>query len=124
MDFVIDFLYVGDGDAIVIWGRDPGNFDVVVFVDGGRSGFGKEIFEHYKVWIAPRLQERRAIGFVNSHPHKDHIDGLLELLEEMKGVITFGIYNDPVECITSEHKDRISEEKNGCKLYKTKSFGL
>ena len=107
MEFAIDFLYVGDGDAIVIWAREPNDFDIVFFVDGGNKGNGSKIIEHFNKWIKPYLQNKHAIGFVNSHPHEDHIDGLLEVLDGLKGSISFGIYNDPVECITSEHRDRI-----------------
>jgi beta-lactamase superfamily II metal-dependent hydrolase len=110
MDFVIDFLYVGDGDAIIIWARDQGNADWVFFVDGGNLGNGEKIISHYTTWIKPYLQTKRAVGFINSHPHEDHIDGLLEVLEKLTGEISFGIYNDPVECITAEHRDRIHRE--------------
>ena len=48
MDFVIDFVYVGDGDGIVIWGRNPNENDFVFFLDGGNKEFGIKIVEHYK----------------------------------------------------------------------------
>lgn len=107
MDFVIDFLYVADGDAIVIWARNPNDADFIFFVDGGNSGNGKSVIEHYNEWIKPHLQDKRAIGFINSHPHADHINGLIEIIEELGNEMSFAIYNDPVECITEEHKSRI-----------------
>lgn len=107
MDFVIDFLYVGDGDAIIIWGRNPNDADYVFFVDGGNAGDGKKVVQHYKDWIKPHLQNKRAIGFINSHPHADHINGLIEIIEAIGNEMSFAIYNDPVECITEEHKRRI-----------------
>lgn len=125
MDFVIDFLYVGDGDAIIIWARIPNNADYVFFVDGGNFGNGKKVVEHYNKWIKPHLQSQRAIGFINSHPHADHINGLLEIIGELGNEMSFGIYNDPVECITQEHKDRIhkayvrNEDPDITHLYET-----
>jgi beta-lactamase superfamily II metal-dependent hydrolase len=107
MEFVIDFLYVGDGDAIIIWARQTEQSDFVFFVDGGNSGNGKKVVDHYNQWIKPHLYQKRAIGFINTHPHEDHIDGLLEILNLLQGEISFGIYNDPVECIEAEHRDRI-----------------
>jgi hypothetical protein len=107
MDFVIDFFYAGDGDAIVIWGREPGNMDVVFFVDGGHRGNGQVLFQHYRDWIKPHLYTNRKIIVINSHPHEDHIDGLLELVNLMGEEIDQAIYNDPVECIGKEHKARI-----------------
>ena len=109
MDFVIDFLYVGDGDAIIIWARNPNVADYVFFVDGGNAGSGKKVVEHFKNWIKPHLQNKAVIGFINSHPHADHINGLIEIIEELGTEMSFGIYNDPVECITQEHKDRIHQ---------------
>jgi beta-lactamase superfamily II metal-dependent hydrolase len=107
MEFVIDFLYVGDGDAIVIWARSPNDADYVFFVDGGNIGDGEKVIQHYKTWIKPHLQNKRAIGFINTHPHADHINGLIEIIEGLGNEMSFGIYNDPVECITQEHKNRI-----------------
>ena len=107
MDFVIDFLYVGDGDAIIIWARNPGDTDFVFFIDGGNAGNGEKVVKHYRDWIKPHLQTKNLVGFINSHPHADHINGLLEIVETLKTELSFGIYNDPVECISEEHKDRI-----------------
>jgi beta-lactamase superfamily II metal-dependent hydrolase len=107
MDFVIDFVYVGDGDAIIIWAREPNKSDFVFFLDGGDAGNGQKVVDHYRKWIEPNLQSQRAIGFINSHPHEDHIDGLLEIVDKLGSTMSFAIYNDPVECITAEHKDRL-----------------
>lgn len=125
MDFVIDFLYVGDGDAIIIWARNPNDADYVFFLDGGNAGNGDKVVAHYKEWIKPHLQERRAIGFINSHPHADHINGLIEIIETLGDELSFAIYNDPVECITEEHKNRIyksyvkNEDPDITHLYET-----
>ena len=107
MDFLIDFIHVGNGDAIIIWARGWGYADHVFFLDGGNVGNGEKIVDHYNQWIEPHLQHKAVVGFINSHPHEDHIDGLLEVITALTGQISFGIYNDPVECITEEHKQRI-----------------
>ncbi|MBK7691373.1 MAG: hypothetical protein IPK62_02970 [Bacteroidetes bacterium] len=109
MEYNIDFLYVGDGDAIIIWARNPQVQDFVFFLDGGNAGNGQKIVDHYNTLIRPHLYDKRLIGFINSHPHADHINGLVEVIEILKSEINFGIYNDPVECITQEHKDRIHQ---------------
>jgi beta-lactamase superfamily II metal-dependent hydrolase len=109
MDFVIDFLYVGDGDAIIIWAREPNKADFIFFLDGGNTGNGQKVVEHFNTWIKPHLQSNHIVGFINSHPHEDHINGLLEIIDKLDGTIKFAIYNDPVECISTEHKERIHE---------------
>lgn len=109
MDFVIDFIYVGDGDAIVVWARKPNVQDIVIFLDGGSSGNGEKIVSHYRTHIKPNLMTSRAIGFINSHPHTDHINGLIEVVELIGEEMSFAIYNDPVEHISSELKDQIKK---------------
>jgi beta-lactamase superfamily II metal-dependent hydrolase len=109
MDFVIDFIYVGDGDGIVIWGRNPNERDFVFFLDGGNQEFGTKIVQHYKKWIKPYLYENRTIAFINSHPHADHINGLIEIVKELGEEITWGIYNDPVKFISDELRRNIKQ---------------
>ncbi|MFY7814015.1 MAG: ComEC/Rec2 family competence protein [Chryseobacterium taeanense] len=109
MDFVIDFIYVGDGDAIIIWGRVPHEHDYVFFLDGGNKGNGSKMVAHYNQWIKPHLQNKHAIGFMNSHPHNDHINGLIEVVEQIGSEMSFAIYNDPVKCISTEHKEKIKK---------------
>ena len=46
MEYNIDFLYVGDGDAIIIWARNPQVQDFVFFLDGGNAGNGQKIVDH------------------------------------------------------------------------------
>lgn len=109
MDFVIDFLYVGDGDGIIIWGRNPEKSDFVFFLDGGSTEFGAKAVEHYRKWIKPHLYVNRIIGFINSHPHADHINGLIEIVKELRNEINWGIYNDPVKFISDELRHNIKQ---------------
>jgi beta-lactamase superfamily II metal-dependent hydrolase len=107
MEFSIDFIYVGDGDAIIVWGREAGVRDVVFFIDGGDTGNGEKVVRHYRQHIKPHLLEHHTLVLVNSHPHADHINGLIEIVEAMGLEFKYAIYNDPVECITTELRDRI-----------------
>lgn len=109
MEFVIDFLYVGDGDGIIIWGRNPNENDFVFFLDGGNKDCGKAIVKHYQKYIKPNLYEKNTIGFINSHPHADHINGLIEIIEEIGSEMTWGIYNDPVKFISEELRENIKK---------------
>lgn len=109
MEFIIDFIHVGDGDAIIVWAREANVKDVVFFIDGGDAGNGQKIVDHFAKYIEPHLLPKKTIGFVNSHPHADHINGLLEVIELLNDKIRFAIYNDPVECITAEHRENIKK---------------
>lgn len=109
MEYVIDFIYVGDGDAITVWARNPNVADFVFFIDGGNAGNGQKIVNHYRTNIEPHLLPQRSIGFINSHPHNDHINGLLELVELLGNEMNFAIYNDPVEFISVELREQIKK---------------
>lgn len=109
MDFVIDFVFVGDGDGIVIWGREYNFKDYVFFLDGGNKEFGEKIVEHYNKWIKPHLYSNKTLAFINSHPHSDHINGLIEIVEQLGNEITYGIYNDPVKFISKELRSEIKQ---------------
>jgi beta-lactamase superfamily II metal-dependent hydrolase len=93
MSFEIDFLAVGDpgddgkcsrsGDAIVLrWGNLSGNRDeqAVMVVDGGFTSTGEKLVEHIKSFYKTDWVDY----VVSSHPHDDHIQGLIPVLENLK----------------------------------------
>lgn len=74
----VTFLSVGQGDAIVLF--FPGG--KVMVIDGGGSADG--IFDPGERIVAPYLwkEKRKKIDYlVNSHPHPDHLQGLIFLLK-------------------------------------------
>lgn len=85
--FEIDFLPVGDssrsGDAICLrWGYDletPGKRkQYVIVVDGGYTSCGEQIVAHVKKYYGTT----HINIVVNTHPHKDHVNGLSTVLEK------------------------------------------
>jgi beta-lactamase superfamily II metal-dependent hydrolase len=110
MEFSIDFIDVNDGDAILLWCRDPYHHDKVFFIDGGDTGYGQTIVDHYREYIRPHLYTSHTLFFINTHPHSDHINGLLEILDIMGEDFDYGIYNDPVACISQELKEFIYQK--------------
>jgi len=105
MDFVIDFISVGNADAIIVWEKKDGQ-DIIIFVDGGKTGNGKDVIEHYNNFIKPNINNPVLI-IVNSHPHADHINGLLEIVEHFENQISYAIYNDPLKHISTEREQEI-----------------
>lgn len=80
-ELTITFLDVGQGDAAVVF--FPGG--KVMVIDGGGSLDGS--FDPGERIVAPYLwkMKRKTIDYlVNSHPHPDHLQGLLFLLENFE----------------------------------------
>lgn len=78
----VAFLDAGKADSAVMRFRDGG----ILLVDGGRSGDGtRESFG--KTAICPYLREKRVPlvdCIVLSHPHDDHVGGLIDVVRELK----------------------------------------
>ena len=72
----VSFLDVGQGDAILI--QTPNHQDILV--DGGPSAqaISGELSQHLPFW------DRTIELVVLTHPHEDHLTGLLEVLQRYK----------------------------------------
>lgn len=70
----VHFLDVGQGDAA--WVQVPGGVNVLV--DGGPSGAGPKVIAALKAGGVTRLD-----WMVGSHPHEDHIGGLVDVLRDL-----------------------------------------
>jgi competence protein ComEC len=72
----VSFLDVGQGDAILI--QTPNHQDILV--DGGPSAqaIGAQLSKHLPFW------DRTIELVVLTHPHEDHLTGLLEVLQRYK----------------------------------------
>ena len=114
----VAFLDVGQGDCAVISTYDGRHY----LVDGGGQ-YGKELGENTgKYTVLPYLEylgvDRLAGAFL-SHPDKDHMIGLLEVLEEMP---TEGLYLSDYAFGDTEETRLLKEtvEKNKIPLYTVK----
>ena len=77
-DLTVTFLDVGQGDAAVV--RFPGG--KVMVIDGGGTPDGS--FDPGERIVAPflwKMKNKSVDYMVNSHPHPDHLQGLIFLLE-------------------------------------------
>lgn len=108
MDFSIDMLNVGNADAIIIWFRE-GNSDALLFIDGGNKKDSDTIIKHYEEYIAPYITSNTPILFINTHPHKDHIGGLYDLVSYFKTKISIFYINNPDEYLTTFNKSLIND---------------
>lgn len=107
MDFVIDFINVKNADAIIVWLK-KNNVDYVIFIDGGKAGNSKDVIDHYETYIKDYVSNPTLI-IINSHPHSDHLNGLIEVVDYFGNNISYAIYNDPMKYISDERKQEILE---------------
>lgn len=70
----VHFLDVGQGDAV--WIEAPGDVDVLI--DGGPSDAGPRVLQALRGGGVQQLD-----WIVGTHPHEDHIGGLIDVLREM-----------------------------------------
>ena len=108
MDFSIDMLSVGDADAIIFWLKQDG-YDYIIFLDGGKPNDGNDVVKHYNTYIKPHLTTKPIIIVINSHPHRDHIGGLPEIINYFGSDIKRVYFNDPLAYVNLMQRNLITE---------------
>jgi beta-lactamase superfamily II metal-dependent hydrolase len=106
MDFSIDMLSLGNADCNIIWTKSNGS-DFVTIIDGGNTKDAKTIIEHYENYIMRNISSDSPILIINSHPHSDHIGGLIDLVHYFKNKIKRFYYNDPTDYIAETKRNEI-----------------
>lgn len=106
MDFSIDMLSLGNADCNIIWTKE-GNSDFVTIIDGGNPKDAKTIIEHFESYIKPYISADSPILIINTHPHADHIGGLIDLVHYFKNKIVRFYYNDPTDYIDEAKRNEI-----------------
>jgi len=98
----VNFINVGQGDCILI--EAPNNIDILI--DGG--GTPQSDFDVGSKIVIPYLR-RKGINEVDllilTHPHIDHLEGLLPVLKELKVDM---VLDSGLTCDLSEYKEFIS----------------
>ncbi|MBW6440512.1 MBL fold metallo-hydrolase [Patescibacteria group bacterium] len=101
-DVKIIFLDVGQGDATIV---DAGG-SVQILIDGGD---GEKILEKLGQYMP--LLDRKIELLILTHPDKDHMGGLVEVLKyyEVRQILETGIACETAIC---QQWDKLVEEKN------------
>ncbi|HCL90353.1 MAG TPA: DNA internalization-related competence protein ComEC/Rec2 [Candidatus Atribacteria bacterium] len=112
----VNFINVGQGDCILI--EAPNNIDILI--DGG--GTPQSDFDVGSKIVIPYLR-RKGINEVDllilTHPHIDHLEGLLPVLKEIKVDM---VLDGGLTCDLSEYKEFISLIiKKGIPYHKAKA---
>jgi len=102
MEFVIDFLFVGNGNAIFVWGRIPNKMDYVILIDAGDQQNSARVIYHFNHYIKPFLLDNHSIGFVLTNWKPDHVGGILEVITHLHDKFEFGVCLNPMEFLQKE----------------------
>ncbi len=79
-DLRVVFLDVGQGDAVLI--RTPGRHNILIDGGSGRQVNDKNIIS--KLWKYLPFFDRELDMVISSHPHLDHLGGLLDVVKNIK----------------------------------------
>lgn len=94
MELSIDMLSIGNADAIVIWLKE-GQDSLVALIDGGNPKDGAKVIQHLETHIFPYTQQKAPDLVISTHPDKDHIGGLIEIIKHYGSNISQVWVHDP-----------------------------
>lgn len=99
----IDMLSVGNADAIIVWLKDDNNENYVVVIDGGNKGDGVKVIELLDKYIlGSKASGKNAPDLIiSTHHDKDHVGGLIEVVNHYKGKIGEVWVNNPADYMGS-----------------------
>lgn len=106
-DLRIVFLDVGQGDAVLV--RTPGRHNILIDGGEGKQMNNKNIIS--KLWKYLPFFDREFDMVISSHPHLDHLGGLLNVVQSIK---VKRILQSGVKYNTAEYQEwnRLINSKN------------
>lgn len=104
MDVSIDLLQVDNADAIIVWLKDA-NHNLVMVIDGGNKDDGAKVITHLNNFILKPAGKVSPDIIVSTHPDKDHIGGLIEVVKHYKSGISSVLVHDPSKHMGQKYFD-------------------
>ena len=101
MDISIDMLKVGNADALIVWLKDSQKNSHITVIDGGNSEDGESVIAHLENYILPNVSQNAPDLIISTHHDKDHINGLIKLVEKYIGNIGEVWVNNPADYVSS-----------------------
>jgi len=109
IDISIDMLSVGNSDSIIVWLKDHNNNNFVILIDGGNRSDGEKVIAHLNKYILPDAGKRAPDLIICTHHDKDHIAGLITVVEHYGANIGQVWINNPAEHISSNTYQNLKE---------------
>lgn len=103
IDISIDMLSLENADSIIVWLKDDSGGHYVIVIDGGNTKDGDKVIDHLESFILPHTPQDAPDLIVSTHHDKDHIGGLIPVVEHYGNSINEVWVNNP-----AEYKDNLA----------------
>lgn len=101
IDISIDMLSLGNADSIIVWLKDHNNNNFVILIDGGNKSDGDKVIAHMDKYILKDAGKFAPDLVICTHHDKDHIGGLIKVVEHYGNKIQQVWINNPAEHVSS-----------------------
>lgn len=109
IDISIDMLSLGNADSIIVWLKDHNKNSYVILIDGGNKSDGEKVIAHLDKYILPNVNKVAPDLIICTHHDKDHIGGLISVVEHYGNNIGQVWINNPSEHISSQSYQTLKE---------------
>jgi len=118
IDISIDMLSLGNADSIIVWLKDHNHNSFVILIDGGNRSDGEKVIAHLKKYILPDTGKLAPDLIICTHHDKDHIGGLITVVEHFGNRVGQVWINNPAEHISSSTYQTLKESFRRQSAYK------
>jgi beta-lactamase superfamily II metal-dependent hydrolase len=118
IDISIDMLSLGNADSIIVWLKDHNKNNYVILIDGGNKSDGEKVIAHLDKYILRNVPQSAPDLVICTHHDKDHIGGLIKVVEHYGNQIGKVWINNPAEHISSNAYQTLKESFRRQSAYK------
>ncbi len=118
IDISIDMLSLGNADSIIVWLKEGSNNHFVILIDGGNKSDGDKIIDHLDKYILKNTGKSAPDLIICTHHDKDHIGGLVPVVENYGKNIKQVWINNPAEHISSYAYQTLKESFRRKSMFK------
>jgi beta-lactamase superfamily II metal-dependent hydrolase len=113
-------LSLGNANSSIVWLKDQNNNDYVILIDGGNRGDGQKVIKHLDDYILTPAGKNAPDLIVCTHHDKDHVGGLVDVVNHYGNQIGEIWINNPAEHmgqINYQHLEESFRNKSQAKQY-------
>lgn len=109
IDINIDMLSLGNANSNVVWLKDQDNNHYVIVIDGGNKADGAKVIQLLNTYVLPNTGKVAPDLVICTHHDKDHVGGLIDLVNHYGKNINEVWINNPADHIGSLNYRHLEE---------------